>query len=55
MERKMTHVEELFDRYCMKHGLCDNCKYFKDKRVTDTHSCNEVYAEDYYKTYGKQN
>lgn len=55
MERKMTHVEELFDRYCTKHGLCDNCKYFKDKRVTDTHSCNEVYAEDYYKRYGKQN
>lgn len=49
----MTHLEELFDKYCTKHELCDGCKYHKDKRVVDGKSCNEAYAEDYYKRYGK--
>ena len=49
----MTHLEELFNKYCSKYGLCDDCKYYKDKRVLEGKSCNEAYEEDYYKRYGK--
>lgn len=49
----MTHLEELFDKYCTKHSLCDDCKYYKDKRVKAGKSCNDAYAEDYHKRYGK--
>lgn len=52
--KNMTHLEELFDKYCTKHELCDRCKYHKDKRVVEGKSCNEAYVEDYYKRYGKE-
>ena len=48
------HISNLFDKYCERHITCDNCKYFKDKRVTDTYCCNDAYAEDYNKKYNKK-
>ena len=50
----MERVKELFDKYCTRHITCDDCKYYKDERVTDKKFCNEVYEEDYYKRYGKK-
>lgn len=41
----MTHVEELFDKYCSKHETCNGCKYYRDKRVTNNNvrmrCCND--------------
>ena len=54
MTREAIEMHQRFDAYCIKHITCDDCKYFKDKRITDSKSCNEVYAEDYYKRYGRK-
>lgn len=39
----MTELELKFDKFCIKHETCDDCKYYKHSK---DENCNMQYAYD---------